>query len=514
LTGYRCGLKMRLAEWTPYNYDAFGGALGFTAASAGTVFLFGGDAVFDPASGLYFHGNGVRQRLGFRFIEMDTFAGDSQDPLSLHKYLYVNADPVNGWDPSGQSPLLCTLSASAISMGTEAMQMGSMAMAIGMVGFVVSAATYSMATIAVALDPNDSFARTVQEWSLAGMLASGFMFGAGAMAWVAGAVLIQAGMTMGALSGVCFLAGTPVLLGDGYSQQSIEEIHVGQRVATDGGVANSADGRTAAVDPNTTAVDPATWRLVTISSGDWEVQALEPVSWIEAHRIAGGTVLPLEEVVDLAEMGVPEGLLGTVQSVSACPPIESGYGRVVLATVSHLNNFVYDLTLSDGDGYADSLGVTGYHKFYTEDRGWVSASELYLGETVRTAQGDVAVTSLVRESGLYRVYNMTVEADHVYYVGDLTALVHNEDCFGANGAQFISKTMWQGELGRIDIENPAPGVRAAQIHFQFWGDKTQYLYDVTTRTFIGVSNSVNNTLLNNPEVLRAVQKALTFLGES
>jgi len=32
---------------------------------------------------------------------MDTFEGNRQDPLSLHKYLYCHADPVNGVDPSG-----------------------------------------------------------------------------------------------------------------------------------------------------------------------------------------------------------------------------------------------------------------------------------------------------------------------------------------------------------------------------------------------------------------------------
>lgn len=32
---------------------------------------------------------------------MDPFAGDSQDPQSLHKYLYVHGDPIQGVDPSG-----------------------------------------------------------------------------------------------------------------------------------------------------------------------------------------------------------------------------------------------------------------------------------------------------------------------------------------------------------------------------------------------------------------------------
>jgi RHS repeat-associated protein len=37
-----------------------------------------------------------------RFTTLDSFAGDMQDPLSLNKYLYTQADPVNGYDPTGQ----------------------------------------------------------------------------------------------------------------------------------------------------------------------------------------------------------------------------------------------------------------------------------------------------------------------------------------------------------------------------------------------------------------------------
>jgi RHS repeat-associated protein len=36
-----------------------------------------------------------------RFWTMDSFEGNNQDPLSLHKYLYCNANPINGIDPSG-----------------------------------------------------------------------------------------------------------------------------------------------------------------------------------------------------------------------------------------------------------------------------------------------------------------------------------------------------------------------------------------------------------------------------
>jgi RHS repeat-associated protein len=38
-----------------------------------------------------------------RFNRLDPFFGNLQDPLSFHKYLYAHADPINGYDPTGQS---------------------------------------------------------------------------------------------------------------------------------------------------------------------------------------------------------------------------------------------------------------------------------------------------------------------------------------------------------------------------------------------------------------------------
>jgi len=35
------------------------------------------------------------------FISSDTYPGSPQDPISLHKYLYCHADPINGIDPLG-----------------------------------------------------------------------------------------------------------------------------------------------------------------------------------------------------------------------------------------------------------------------------------------------------------------------------------------------------------------------------------------------------------------------------
>jgi len=44
-----------------------------------------------------------------RFWSMDTDEGANTDPLSLHKYLYSEANPVDGVDPSGNDDLVETL---------------------------------------------------------------------------------------------------------------------------------------------------------------------------------------------------------------------------------------------------------------------------------------------------------------------------------------------------------------------------------------------------------------------
>jgi RHS repeat-associated protein len=85
---------------------------------------------------------------------------------------------------------------------------------------------------------------------------------------------------------------------------------------------------------------------------------------------------------------------------------------------------------------------------------------------------------------------------------------------GARGVQVTSKTMWQGSGGaRIDLENPNPGQRAGQIHFQRHGDDIKYLYDPSSNRFFGAPEAVND-LLERPDVKKAIEKAMRYLGES
>ncbi len=93
-----------------YTFDAFG-VLVFSSGSTENRHLFTGE-VRDPATGLdYLRARHLDPSLG-RFLSRDVVDGFQESPLSLNKYIYAHADPVNGMDPSGQG--LFTLLAVAL----------------------------------------------------------------------------------------------------------------------------------------------------------------------------------------------------------------------------------------------------------------------------------------------------------------------------------------------------------------------------------------------------------------
>ena len=209
------------------------------------------------------------------------------------------------------------------------------------------------------------------------------------------------------------------------ASKSIETICVGQRVVTQD--AGNWAGRTG------TAVNPQTWKkLVLVAETHWgdgtrddiHVETLQPPEWIKQHDVRIGATVPLP--LDLVEMGLPRDLRATVLSVEHCPEIKEGPGRVVLSTVNHLNKYVFELTIRDAAGHSETVHATGFHKFFSASRnGWISAAELRKGEQLRGVNGALTVADLRRFSGVHRVYNMTVEDEHVYRVSVLGALVHN-----------------------------------------------------------------------------------------
>jgi RHS repeat-associated protein len=103
-----------------YDYDAFGNLINSTGATP-DVYLFAGEQ-YDPALGLYYNRARYLNTATGRFWTADTVEGQDQRPLTLHKYLYADANPVDGTDPSGNQDSMAELGVEeSVSMTINAM---------------------------------------------------------------------------------------------------------------------------------------------------------------------------------------------------------------------------------------------------------------------------------------------------------------------------------------------------------------------------------------------------------
>jgi len=83
-----------------YDYQAFGPSIN-TVGGTVNVYRFAGERL-DATTGLiYLRARYYDPDTG-RFISRDPFDGNMRDPVSLHRYLYANMNPVTYYDPTGR----------------------------------------------------------------------------------------------------------------------------------------------------------------------------------------------------------------------------------------------------------------------------------------------------------------------------------------------------------------------------------------------------------------------------
>jgi RHS repeat-associated protein len=82
-----------------YDYDAFGLLLSRTGTTPND-YLYSGEQFDEQLGFQYLRARYMNPSSG-RFVSMDTYEGLQSDPVTLHKYLYGDANPVNRLDFSG-----------------------------------------------------------------------------------------------------------------------------------------------------------------------------------------------------------------------------------------------------------------------------------------------------------------------------------------------------------------------------------------------------------------------------
>jgi hypothetical protein len=211
-----------------------------------------------------------------------------------------------------------------------------------------------------------------------------------------------------------------------YKHTRIADIKVGERVVTSTNDTSQP-----------TQVDSATWKKVTLYAEEtWydgtvdtiNVVTLVPPEWIALHDAKVGSLVPIP--LDLQEMGLDENLLAKIQAIERCPEIRAGPGRVVLTTVNHLSQGVCNLMYTNCAGQSETIRPTASHRFYSLDRNdWIHIGDARFGEKLQGLGNDVITVVSCQPLGTTeRVYNMTVEDEHVYHVGYLNLLAHNNWC--------------------------------------------------------------------------------------
>ncbi len=102
----------------------------------------------------------------------------------------------------------------------------------------------------------------------------------------------------------------------------------------------------------------------------------------------------------------------------------------------------------------EAIATTPGHPFFTLERGWVAASELRVGEHLPAATSGAGVVGSVSWlRGPDRMYDLTVDRAHTFFVGDGGWLVHN--CGGRGVPYLRNRSDWGGDTHVYAIRDAA-----------------------------------------------------------
>lgn len=350
-----------------YTYDAFGNLIS-SVGSTKNDFLFAGEQ-FDPVTGLYYlRARYMNPSVG-TFISMDSYDGSIDDPVSLHKYLYANANPVSNSDPSGYN----TLAETETSMGI-----------IGQLNGIISPNGRALfELVGGIIDVGKDTISAIFDGKKQGLTGIDF------------AIYIASGLlTSLATNFSCII--TKFMPPVGYVLMGIAAFVVGM-VA----VVNFAEGNTAMGIAQIANLVSIVFSMFNPScfTGDTEVYTSEGLVCIEQIEV-GDSVWAYNFETNQTELK-----------------------KVLNIWVKETDEILH-VSTSDGE----TIDTTTNHPFYVEDEGWVAASDLEIGDKLVTADGnEVEVTDVEIEklSEPVLVYNLEIEDYHTYFVGEYGTLVHN-----------------------------------------------------------------------------------------
>lgn len=286
----------------------------------------------------------------------------------------------------------------------------------------------------------------------------------------------EIGVGAAGLVGLCLVAGTPIHTEE--DTVPIESLEVGDRVTPgSAGTCGTSQRESDYVVVSATVVTDGeeTDTLVTV--------LLDKAS---ARGLAVGEDLHGFSVHELSAQGALR-----VNSVRPAA-FDSGPGCLVTMTTSRVAPELVHLHLSSGE----TISTTAPHPYWSADReAWVEAGELEVGERIASLDdGAVTLVDKAFEQAPTRVYNIEVDAEHAYRVGESGIWSHN----AGSRVDLPDSMVWKDDGMYTEMGGP-PGK----------------LYNIALHTKDGViSGNIHNPPGSGEQGWRIMKRALDHITET
>lgn len=348
-----------------YDYDAFGNLTEHTGETENS-YLYCGEQ-YDANTGFYYLRARYMNPSTGTFISMDSYQGSMFDPVSLHKYLYANANPVMNCDPTGYFTIgECDVSA-AIQGVLDKLITPKLIQVFNRINDLATIYETGKQVVMILTDPDMS------AWDVVFALGRGVITG----------LFINHMCAMKRIGPI------------------ISKIMVGYGLVSQ-------------------------WESImdAAKDGDWDLVATRSIQFvvqlITMHQncFTGDTLVAAED----GQIRIDEIKVG--DKVWAYN-VETGETELkgVKQVYIHETDELLHLYTSVG-----AIDTTSNHPFYVLGEGWVAAGDLAVGDEIYSLDGTIGIVTGSQFEKLdvpIKVYNLEVADFNTYFVGDNAVLVHN-----------------------------------------------------------------------------------------